>query len=237
MTLDEEEKGSKAQNGLHMTEEHSSTITKLIAERAKHRRELQSMYAKDRGSSKETAIEPSKQANGIANGAAGSPSKKRKYRNIPFSLESSKAAFSAAQSLCNGGSDPSASLSPRGQEDTRQNPYFLPSVKSPVSETPKRTNDSLEPPQTPPPKSSPQGSPSKRVIQFSEDSSQDNDSDYKPHVKRKKRLNLLSPRHSQSPKALTTPVKREELASRKLELEYERKKLPIWTGMFYLSCH
>lgn len=74
---------------------------------------------------------------------------------------------------------------------------------------------------------------SKRVVQFhgSDDS---DDSEYVPQSKRKEST-LLSPHLGKSIKGnLLSPKKvdnREKLLNRKRELQEEREKLPIWTGM------
>lgn len=90
-------------------------------------------------------------------------------------------------------------------------------------------------PSTPPQKPPLLPSSVKKVVQFEDDDSDDDDFEYIPS-KRKKHGKLQSPRTSQSPKSpLTSPKKvsrKDHLEARVKELEYERRKLPIWTGMY-----
>jgi hypothetical protein len=122
-------------------------------------------------------------------------------------------------------------------EKQRQNPFALPVIKSPSLAAPSVTNASLEMPVTPPPKPSSLSISVKKVVQFKEDGSSD-DSDYSPRAKRKRLPPMSSPRHSQSPKGLPASPKkvstREKLLNRRRELEEERKKLPIWSGILLL---
>jgi hypothetical protein len=80
-------------------------------------------------------------------------------------------------------------------------------------------------------------SPAKKVIQFQE-SDESDDGDYTPKRKRKD-LNLLSPRHTKLSKpGLISPKKvdtRERLLNKRRELQSEREKLPIWTGTTVIS--
>ena len=90
-------------------------------------------------------------------------------------------------------------------------------------------------PSTPPQKPPLLPSSVKKVVQFEDDDSDDDDFEYIPS-KRKKHGKLQSPRTSQSPKSpLTSPKKvsrKDHLEARVKELEHERRKLPIWTGMY-----
>ena len=90
-------------------------------------------------------------------------------------------------------------------------------------------------PSTPPHKPPSLPSSAKKVVQFNEDDSDDDDDlEYIPS-KRKKHGKFHSPRTPQSPKfSLTSPKKvsrKDHLEARVKELEYERRKLPIWTGI------
>jgi HrpA-like RNA helicase len=86
---------------------------------------------------------------------------------------------------------------------------------------------------TPTPKASPILSSPKKTVQVNGDDSSDDDVDYSPPVRRKGFTKFSSPRHA--PKALVTSPKkvgnRVKRLNRKEELEEERMKLPIWTGM------
>jgi hypothetical protein len=156
--------------------------------------------------------------------------RQEKQRQNPFSLE--LASISAEESSTNRRADWSHSLSPRLQDEGRKNPFSLPSVKSPTPESFPTTHISPELPHTPPAKASSLSPSSKRVIQLNGNDSSGDDSDYVPPTKRNKIQKLSSPRHS--PKAIfTSPKKldREKLSVRRVELEDERRKLPIWTGI------
>jgi hypothetical protein len=90
-------------------------------------------------------------------------------------------------------------------------------------------------PSTPPQKHTSIPSSVKKVVQFGDDDDDDDDEDFEyTPSKRKKHTKLLSPRTPQSSKsALTSPKKvsrKDALEARVKELEYERRKLPIWTG-------
>jgi len=118
----------------------------------------------------------------------------------------------------------------------RSNPFSL------LAQQTEKTSDanSPPPPSTPPPqKHASLASSVKKVVQFNDDDSDDEDFEYTPS-KRKKHSKSISPRTPQSPKsAVTSPKKvsrKDALEARVKELEYERRKLPIWTGTCPLSC-
>ena len=75
--------------------------------------------------------------------------------------------------------------------------------------------------------------PSKKIVQF-RDSDDSDDGEYTPKRKPKE-FKLLSPRHAKLAKAgLSSPKKvenREKLLNKRRELQEEREKLPIWTGL------
>ena len=103
----------------------------------------------------------------------------------------------------------------------RQNPFSLPSFSGAHSPT----NGGPVTPQN----LSPSPSSSKKVVQFDDDIS-DDDPDYSPS---KRKGSKFSPRHSQSPKGISPKKvnKKDQLESRKRDLEEERRRLPIWTGI------
>jgi hypothetical protein len=119
--------------------------------------------------------------------------------------------------------EPLASLALSGNSSKvpRQNPFSMPSV----SEADGPTNGG---PVTPPQNHSPSPSLSKKLVQFDDDIS--DDSDYSPS---KRKGSKFSPRHSQSPKGISPKKvsKKDQLESRKRDLEEERRRLPIWTGI------
>jgi len=125
-------------------------------------------------------------------------------------------------------SDPEFSLS-TGKK--RINPF---SILAQRTETTSDTNSPTTP-STPPQKHTPLPSSVKKVVQFGDEDDDDDDEDFEyTPSKRKKHTKSLSPRTPQSPKsALTSPKKvsrKDALEARVKELEYERRKLPIWTG-------
>ena len=117
----------------------------------------------------------------------------------------------------------------------RRNPFSLASVKSPFSGA--NTPPDRRPKDTRENSSSPLSS--KRVVQFNELDISDDDLDYSPPSKRKGILS--SPRHTLSPNGtLASPKKvsnREKLSVRKRDLEEERRRLPIWTGILSAFCY
>lgn len=96
-------------------------------------------------------------------------------------------------------------------------------------------DDQSKGPVTPPPKSPTSPHSSRRVVEFRNGDSSDDDPDYSPPVKRKDFGKFTpSPRHSQKVKVLSSTKKlvtKEQLKERARELEEERSKLPIWTGI------
>jgi hypothetical protein len=104
----------------------------------------------------------------------------------------------------------------------RQNPFSLPSL----SVAPGPTSGG---PVTQTQNHSPSSPSSKKVVQFDDDIS-DEDPDYSPS---KRKGSKFSPRHSQSPKGISPKKvnKKDQLESRKRDLEEERRRLPIWTGI------
>ena len=104
----------------------------------------------------------------------------------------------------------------------RQNPFSMPSSSG--AQDP--TDEGLV---TQPQNHSPSISSSKKVVQFDDDIS-DDDPDYSPS---KRKGSKFSPRHSQSPKGISPKKvnKKDQLESRKRDLEEERRRLPIWTGI------
>jgi hypothetical protein len=126
------------------------------------------------------------------------------------------------------------SLSSLSPGTNRQNPFSLPHIQSP-SYVSGAKNESAKLPVTPPQKPSSLTSSPKHVVQLKDDSSDDDDDDdYSPRVKRKGMLKFSSPR---SPKTHGSPKKvstRDKLLNRKRDLEEERRKLPIWTGIPFM---
>ena len=155
--------------------------------------------------------------------------KKRKRRNHEnLDLSSNGADEKIINSI--GGNSPqdrplkgqltSLTLSGNASQAPRQNPFSLPSFprSSPLNGgplTPPRNDSSLP--------------SSKRVVQFEDDFS-DDDPDYSPT---KRKASKFSPRHSQSPKGISPKKvnRKDQLESRKRDLEEERRRLPIWTGI------
>jgi hypothetical protein len=125
-------------------------------------------------------------------------------------------------------SDPAFSVS-TGKK--RINPF---SILAQQTETASDANSPTTP-STPPQKHTFLPSSVKKVVQFGDEDDDDDDEDFEyTPSKRKKHTKLLSPRTPQSPKsAVTSPKKvsrKDALEARVKELEYERRKLPIWTG-------
>jgi|SRR5271170_8022722 len=125
-------------------------------------------------------------------------------------------------------SDPTLSVS---SGKRRINPF---SILAQQTET---TIDANSPttPSTPPLKHASIESSVKKIVQFDDDDDDSDDADFEyTPSKRKEHTKLLSPRTPQSPKsAVTSPKKvskKDALEARVKELEYERRKLPIWTG-------
>jgi hypothetical protein len=115
----------------------------------------------------------------------------------------------------------SLALSENSFKVPRQNPFSLPSFSGAGGST----NGPLITSQN----HSPTTLSSKKAVQF-DDGISDDDSDYSPS----KRKGLkFSPRHSQSPKGISPKKvsKKDQLESRKRDLEEERRRLPIWTGI------
>lgn len=112
------------------------------------------------------------------------------------------------------------------------NPFRIPSA---TSVNALKNASEMTPPLSSPQVSTVTPSPTKKVIQFHGDDSDDSDQPVVP-AKRKISLGKLSsPRLSQNSKGvLASPRKvpaKEQLLKRKRELEEERRKLPIWSGM------
>ena len=156
--------------------------------------------------------------------------KKRKHNNIEKLDTSSNGADEKIIDLIGGtpsqkgpseGPLASLALSENSSKVPRQNPFSLPSF----SGTGGSTNGSVIPPQN----HSPSALSSKKAVQFHGDIS-DDDSDYSPS---KRKGSKFSPRHSQSPKGISPKKvsKKDQLESRKRDLEEERRRLPIWTGI------
>ena len=123
--------------------------------------------------------------------------------------------------------------------DKRQNPFFMSAPKISLLDTTLIPSRSEVNAVTPPPRSPPSSTPTKKTVQF-KDSEDSDDSDFTPKTKRKTRPKLLSPKHGPSPVspkvAPLSPKKistKSKLLDRKRELELERKKLPIWTGILF----
>ena len=113
----------------------------------------------------------------------------------------------------------------------RINPF---SILAQQTETASGANSPTTP-STPPQKHTSLLSSVKKVVQFGDEDDDDDDEDFEyTPSKRKKHTKSLSPRTPQSPKlAITSPKKvsrKDALEARVKELEYERRKLPIWTG-------
>lgn len=124
----------------------------------------------------------------------------------------------------------------------RSNPFVLPSSGSKTILKNGGTVSIQQNIVTSPP-SSPASAQSslKKTVEFHASDSSEDDQEYSPPKKRKLLGNISSPRHSQSPvgKAiLASPKKvanREKLLQRRQELQDEREKLPIWSGMASLA--
>lgn len=125
---------------------------------------------------------------------------------------------------------PGQSSNKNGQ---RKNPFSLQPVNGTNSGTSAITDTTASVPTMRTPKASPIMPLSRRTVQLNRDDSSGDDFDYSPPVRRKGGAKFSSPRHT--PKALVTSPKkvgnRVKRLNRKEELEEERMKLPIWTGM------
>jgi hypothetical protein len=117
------------------------------------------------------------------------------------------------------------------QGEKRMNPFALPSAPS-LKATENSLN--LTPPLSSPQVSTSTPSPTKKVIQFQDDDSDDSGQFLHPAKRKVSTEKLSSPRLSQNSKVvLASPKKippKVLLLRRKQELEEERKKLPIWSG-------
>jgi hypothetical protein len=134
--------------------------------------------------------------------------------------------------VSNGSIESSSPTSKPLQGEKRLNPFALPSTIS-LKATENSLN--LTPPLSSPQVSTSTPSPTKKVIQFQDDDSDDDSGQFLHPAKRKVSAeNLSSPRLSQTSKvALASPKKipsKVLLLRRKQELEEERKNLPIWSG-------
>jgi hypothetical protein len=127
---------------------------------------------------------------------------------------------------------PSPIQSPKSSKPRRQNPFSLAGVKSPFSGADDLADSESKKHVSPSQKlSSPTSS--KKIVQFNEDDITDDDVDYTPPAKRK--ALLTSPRLPLSPNGtFASPKKinnRDKLQIRRRDLEEERRRLPIWTGI------
>jgi hypothetical protein len=124
---------------------------------------------------------------------------------------------------------PSPKQSPKPR---RQNPFSLAGGKSPFSGADDPADSQSNKHVSPPQKLSSPTSP-KKIVQFNEDDITDDDVEYTPPAKRK--ALLTSPRLPLSPNGtFASPKKinnRDKLQIRKRDLEEERRRLPIWTGI------
>jgi hypothetical protein len=133
--------------------------------------------------------------------------------------------------VSNGSTESSSPISKPLQGEKRLNPFALPSAAS-LKAT--ETSLNLTPPLSPPQVSTSTPSPTKKVIQFQDDDSDDSGQFLHPAKRKVSAEKLSSPRLSQNSKlALASPKKippKVLLLRRKQELEEERKNLPIWSG-------
>jgi hypothetical protein len=151
----------------------------------------------------------------------------------PFSLKQSAMTFLFGEQTTNGTTASTSISPPLPQKILPSSPPVTTDKPSPPH-TPIKTVDpkTLETP-SPSPKRKPPDS-AKKLVQFIEDvSSDENDDDYRPNKKRKQFTEPSSPRHT-SKGLLNSPKKinRDQLLNRKAELDMERRKLPIWSGIF-----
>ena len=112
----------------------------------------------------------------------------------------------------------------------RINPFSI------LAEQTDNNDDANSPPapSTPPQKLSSVPTSVRRAVQFDGDESDNDDFEYTPSKRKKHgKFPARTPHTPKSP--LTSPKKlnkKEHLEARVKELEYERRKLPIWTGTF-----
>lgn len=128
-------------------------------------------------------------------------------------------------------------------EVLRVYPFSIPvaSSNAPVNGESASTIQQNSLPTTPPPQT-PSSAPSlsKRTVHFHGSVDSSDDEKYSSPKERKLLANSPSPRHVSNPKALLLSPKKiansQKRAEKKLELQDEREKLPIWTG-FQPSLH